>query len=91
MSSYVEDDVIPPMQDRIISIISKTRKATSAIRSAERGWDWYSRSDENGTFVEAIQIAPDKAQRSMNELMLELLYIHNDELRSGQQVFNQGK
>ena len=84
MSNYVEDDVIPPMRDQVMSIIATTRKATSAIRSAERGWDWYTYSTKDGAFVEALQVDPEEANREANELMLELLYIHNQEVRSKQ-------
>lgn len=79
MDSYVEDDVIPPMRDQVMKLITNTRKATSAIRSAERGWDWYSYSTKDGAFVDVIQVDPEDAQKEANELMLELLYIHNDE------------
>jgi hypothetical protein len=86
MSSYVEDDVIPPMRDQVMNLITITRKATSAIRSAERGWDWYSYSTKDGAFVEAIQVDPEDAQKEINQLMLDLLYIHNDDLRSKQRT-----
>lgn len=86
MSSYVEDDVIPPMRDQVMNLITVTRKATSAIRKAERGWDWYTYSTEDGASVGVITVDPQEAQREMNELMLDLLYIRNDELRSKQRT-----
>jgi hypothetical protein len=55
-------------------MLNTTRRLTSALRSAERGWDWDVVHLEDGErYLDVIYVSSEESRLESNRLLLELM------------------
>jgi len=55
-------------------MLNTTRRLTTALRSAERGWDWNVVHLESGErYLDVIHVSSEESQLESNRLLLELM------------------
>lgn len=55
-------------------MLDTTHRLTSALRSAERGWDWnFVNLDDGERYLDVVYVSSEESRLESNRLLLELI------------------
>lgn len=74
LDSEPDNDLDDEVARRVSEMLNTTRRLTTALRSAERGWDWNVVHLEGGErYLDVVYVSSEESQLESNRLLLELM------------------